>query len=170
MPWIILAVVTWVVGLGAVPQESFRKLVPFSLLAGFGLAMLVNLMGASIFRLWGFTQLSWPILGTPFWVLLAWVPTVIVFVYFLPTSSLPRLAWILLFPTAYTAIDYLFLRAGYRFFSPDWNLAYAFLLSLGIHLLILSFYLVSVRRPEATLSATTSTRERSGGHNPGGVS
>jgi hypothetical protein len=103
-------------------------------------------------------------------VLLAWVPTVVVFVYFLPTSSLARLAWILLFPAGYTAIDYLFLRAGLRFYSPDWNLAYAFLLSLGIHLLILSFYLVSVRRPEATLSATTSARERSGGRDPGGLS
>jgi len=157
MPWIILAIVVWVVGLLAVPQEDFRRLVPFGLIAGFALALLINLLATPILRLWGFRQLAWPILGIPFWILLAWVPSVILFVHFLPDNSLARLGWIILFPAIYTAIDYYFLRLGLRFYSPIWNLPYAFLLSLGTHLLILSYYLVSVRTPEAALSTPLGT-------------
>jgi hypothetical protein len=152
MPWIWLAVITWVVGLLAVPQEHFRRLVPFGLIAGFGFALVINLFGAPIFRLWGFSQVMWPILGIPFWALLAWIPSVIVFAYFLPEASLPRLGWLLLFPAVYTVIDFLFLRAGLRFFAQSWNLAYAFLLSLGAHMLILSYYLTSVRQPATSAS------------------
>lgn len=152
MPWIVLAVVLWVVALLAVPQEDFRRLVPFGLIAGFGLALLINLFGGPILGLWGFRQLAWPILGIPFWVLLAWVPSVILFVHFLPGNALARLAWILVFPAIYTGLDYYFLQTGLRFYSPNWSLPYAFLLGVGSHLLILSFYLVSVRSPEAALT------------------
>ncbi len=153
MPWVVLAVVVWVVGLLAVPQGEFRRLVPFGILAGFGLAMLVNILGSSIFGLWGFAKVSWPILGIPFWAFLAWIPSVILFVYYLPGPSLPRLGWLLLFPATYTAVDFLFIQQGLRFFSPDWNLAYDFLLSLGIHLFVLSWYLSST--PLSQVSAAT---------------
>lgn len=162
MPWIVLAVVLWVVALVAVPQENFRRLVPFGLIAGFGLALLINLFGSPIFQLWSFNRLSWPILGIPFWVLLSWVPSVILFVYFLPDNALARLGWLLLFPVGYTAVDYAFLKANLRFYSPNWNLAYAFLLSLGTHILVLSFYLSSIRAPAASLtspSEKSATRE-----------
>ncbi len=152
MPWIVLAIVLWVVGLLAVPQDDFRRLVPFSLLAGFGLALLINLIGSPILGLWGFRQVIWSILGIPFWVLMAWIPSVIIFVYYLPENSLARLAWILAFPVVYTALEWYFLRQGLRFFSPIWSLPYAFLLGLGTHLLVLSYYLVSVKPPEAALS------------------
>jgi len=162
MAWVLLAVVVWVAGLLAVPQEDFRRLVPFGVLAGFGLGLLVNILGSSIFGLWGFAQAAWPILGVPFWALFAWIPTVILFVYYLPGRSLARLAWLLLFPAVFTAVDFLYLQAGLRFFSPDWNLAYAFLLSLGLHIFVLSYYLTSVREPERILTAgaaRTETRE-----------
>lgn len=159
MPWIWLAVAVWVIGLLAVPQESFRRLVPFGLVAGFGLAFLINLFGTSIFQLWSYGRLSWPILGTPFWVLLAWIPAVVLFVHFLPEESLPRLAWLLLFPAAYTLIEFLFIRAGLRFYSHSWNLAYAFLLSLGTHMLVLSYYLTSIRQPSAPLSTSSPAQE-----------
>jgi len=160
MPWIILAVVAWVVGLLAVPQEDFRRLVPFGLIAGFGLALVINLFGGPILHLWSFRQAAWPILGIPFWVLLAWVPSVILFVHFLPDRSLPRLGWLLLFPAVYTALDYYFLRAGLRFFSANWNLPFAFLLSLGTHLLVLSFYLISVKaQPGEPVGAGAAARE-----------
>jgi hypothetical protein len=162
VPWVILAVITWVVGLLVVPQEAFRRLVPFSLIAGFGLALLINLLGVSVFHLWGFSQPIWPLLGIPFWALLSWIPSVIVFAYFLPSGSLARLAWVLLFPAGYTAIDFLLLKAGLRFFAPGWNLPQAFLLSLAVHLLVLSFYLVSVRHPEATLSQAATKDDEPG--------
>jgi len=152
--WVGLAVVLWVVGLLAVPEQAFRRLVPFGVIAGFGLALAVNLAGGPILGLWGFNRVTWPLLGIPFWVLLAWVPAVILFVYYLPADSLARAGWILLFPAVYTAVDYVFLRAGLRYFAPDWNIFYSFLLSLGIHLLILSFYLTSVATPVARVSAT----------------
>ena len=160
MPWILLAVVMWVVGLLAVPQESFRRLMPFGIIAGFGLALLVNILGSSVLGLWRFTSLSWPILGVPFWILLAWVPSVIIFVHFLPGDSLARLGWLLAFPAIYTAVEFLYLRAGLRIFSSHWNLMAAFLLSLGLHIFILAYYLISVRVPEATISAGGSQRPR----------
>ncbi|MCL6580387.1 MAG: hypothetical protein K6U08_02065 [Firmicutes bacterium] len=154
MAWVLLAVVLWVVGLLAVPEQAFRRLVPFGVVAGFGLALAVNLVGGPILGLWGFNRVTWPLLGIPFWVLLAWVPAVILFVYYLPDGSLARAGWILLFPAVYTAIDYVFLRAGLRHFAPNWNIVYSFLLSLGVHLLILSFYLTSVVAPGTRVSAT----------------
>jgi hypothetical protein len=160
MPWILLAVVLWVVGLLAVPQESFRRLMPFGIIAGFGLALLVNILCSSVLGLWRFTSLSWPILGVPFWIFLAWVPSVIIFVHFLPGDSLARLGWLLAFPAIYTAVEFLYLRAGLRIFSSHWNLMAAFLLSLGLHIFILAYYLISVRSPEATVSAGGSQRPR----------
>jgi hypothetical protein len=160
MPWILLAVVMWVVGLLAVPQESFRRLMPFGIIAGFGLALLVNILGSSVLGLWRFTSLSWPILGVPFWIFLAWVPSVVIFVHFLPGDSLARLGWLLAFPAIYTAVEFLYLRAGLRIFSSHWNLMAAFLLSLGLHIFILAYYLISVRVPEATISAGGSQRPR----------
>ncbi|RJQ06498.1 MAG: hypothetical protein C4551_08130 [Bacillota bacterium] len=159
MPWVILAIVIWVVTLLAVPQENFRRLVPFGIIAGFGLALLINMLGSSIFGLWGFRNVVWPILGIPFWVLLSWVPAVILFVHYLPETSLARLGWLLLFPVVFTAIEFLFLRQGLRFFSPDWNLVYSFLLSLGVHILVLSYYLTSVRSPVTSLSPGWPRRE-----------
>ena len=160
MPWILLAVVMWVIGLVAVPQESFRRLMPFGIIAGFGLALLVNILCSSVLGLWRFTSLSWPILGVPFWIFLAWVPSVIIFVHFLPGDSLARLGWLLVFPAIYTAVEFLYLRAGLRIFSSHWNLVAAFLLSLGLHIFILAYYLISVRSPEATVSAGGSQRPR----------
>ena len=160
MPWILLAVVMWVIGLVAVPQESFRRLMPFGIIAGFGLALLVNILGSSVLGLWRFTSLSWPILGVPFWIFLAWVPSVVIFVHFLPGDSLARLGWLLAFPAIYTAVEFLYLRAGLRIFSSHWNLVAAFLLSLGLHIFILAYYLISVRVPEATISAGGSQRPR----------
>jgi len=160
MPWILLAVVMWVIGLLAVPQESFRRLMPFGIIAGFGLALLVNILGSSVLGLWRFTSLSWPILGVPFWIFLAWVPSVVIFVHFLPGDSLARLGWLLAFPAIYTAVEFLYLRAGLRIFSSHWNLIAAFLLSLGLHIFILAYYLISVRVPEATISAGGSQRPR----------
>jgi hypothetical protein len=154
MGWVLLAVIVWAAAFLAIPQKDFRRLVPFGVVAGFGLALLVNIMGSSIFGLWGFREVVWPILGVPFWAVLAWVPAAVAFVYFLPDASLPRLGWLLLFPAAFTAIDFIFLRAGLFFFSPDWNLAYSFLLSVGLHLLILSYYLTSVRGRAAQADAT----------------
>ncbi len=169
MPWIILAIVVWVVGLLAVPQDEFRRLIPFGLIAGFGLALLINLLGGPILQLWGFSQLSWPMLGIPFWVLLTWIPSVILFVYFLPGNSLARLGWLLLFPVVYTAIEYYFLRAGLRYYSPTWSLPFAFLLSLGIHLLILAYYLTSVGAPRAALSSPATTGRGSNSTRRGGA-
>jgi len=153
MPWVLLAIVVWVLGLLAVPQPDFRRLVPFGIVAGFGLGLLVNILGSSVFGLWGFGAAAWPILGIPFWAVFTSIPAVIVFVYYLPGGSLGRLAWLLAFPTAFTVVDFLYLRAGYRFFSPDWNLVLSFFLSLGLHILILSYYLTSVREPERVLTA-----------------
>ena len=152
LAWFILAVVVWVIALLIVPQESFRRLVPFGIIAGFGLGLLVNIVAFSIFGLYGFGQVLWPILGIPFWAVFAWIPSVIVFAYYLPERSLPRLGWLLLFPLGYTAIEFLFLRAGLRFFAPEWNLFYAFLLALGVHLFVLSYYLTSVRTPVGAMT------------------
>ncbi|MEW6031752.1 MAG: hypothetical protein AB1645_02540 [Bacillota bacterium] len=153
MGWVILAVVVWVVALLAIPQEHFRRLIPFGIIAGFALGLLVNILAFSIFGLYGFGQVMWPILGIPFWAILAWVPSVILFVYFLPEHSLARLGWLLLFPAGFTLIEFFFLRAGLRVYSPGWNLAYAFVLSLGIHIVVLAYYLTSVRTPLRSASA-----------------
>jgi hypothetical protein len=163
MGWVILAVVVWVVTLLAVPQESFRRLVPFGILAGFGLGLLINILAFSIFGLYGFGQVVWPILGIPFWAVFTWIPAVILFVYYLPENSLPRLGWLLLFPAVFTAIEYFFLQTGLRFHSPEWNLFYAFLLSLGTHILVLSYYLTSVRTPARAVSTGNPVLERERG-------
>lgn len=159
MGWVILAAVTWAGGLLVVPQPDFRRLVPFGIITGFGLGFVTNIVGSSIFGLWGFSDALWPILGIPFWSLLAWIPAVIVFVYYLPESALPRLFWLLGFPAAFEVVNLIFLREGLRFFSADWNLVYSYLLSLGLHIFVLSYYLASVR---PALPAGTSAREEYG--------
>lgn len=163
MGWVILAAVTWAGGLLVVPQRDFRRLVPFGILAGFALGLLTNIVGSSIFGLWGFADVLWPILGIPFWSLLAWIPAVIVFVYFLPESALPRLGWLLAFPAAFEVVNFIFIREGLRFFSPDWNYAYSYILSLGLHIFVLSYYLSSVR---PALGAATDAQRAYGDRGP----
>jgi len=137
----VITAVLWVAGLLLVPAERFRLLLPFGLLAGFGLAAIINLMGSSVMGLWEFHRTGLlAVRGVPLMALLAWVPVVIVFVRFLPQAALPRLAWLLAFPLGYTALEYLLLRLGARSFAAGWNLEYSFALSLAVHVGVLAWY------------------------------
>lgn len=144
MVYSLLAGGFWILGLLLVPADRFRRLLPFGLIAGFALAAAINVVGSGILGLWRFggTGLL-TVQGVPLMALLAWVPVVILFAHFLPSTAPWRLAWLLLFPLGFTLLEFGLLRLGVRTFAPNWNLFHAFALSLSVHIVVLAGFLLT---------------------------
>ncbi|AGB40722.1 hypothetical protein Halha_0749 [Halobacteroides halobius DSM 5150] len=141
--WIYLFLILAVGMILVVPTEKIRDLLPFGLVGGFLVAIIIQYLAVNIFRLWEFNYALVPLAGFPLGVGLAWVPPEIVFGYFWPSleTKLTRVMYILFFAIVSTLLEYLFLLMGYRKYL-NWNIYSTFLLAVVIHS-ALAYYLTS---------------------------
>ncbi len=115
-----------------VPKKEIINLLPFGLIGGFIVALVVQYLAINIFSWWKFNAalISWA--NIPLGILAAWVPPVIIFGYYFPRI---KFNWGLVaaFVVGATVIEYLFVATGYRDYI-NWNIYLTLGLGLIIHL------------------------------------
>ncbi len=132
-----------------VPWERVKELAFVGLVGGLVLALVVvylmqNYLGFWVFRRVDLLSAS----GIPLFLAASWFPLIIVFSHLLAQyrSLLPVVLILLAFPLGATLL-HLLLRASGMLLYRNWNLPLTFILSLGIHLVIM-FYLYATGRLE----------------------
>ncbi len=135
LAWLGLFLVLWLVALLSVPRARLVDLLLPSFLLGTVAALLVNLVGSSLLGLWRFPVALVPVFGVPLFLLLAYMPEMLLFLHYwdyLPGGSTERFVYILAFSLANTAVAHLAATFKYLVFVR-WNLLLFFLLSFFIH-------------------------------------
>lgn len=138
--WIYLFVVLMIILFLLVPKEKIIKLLPFSFVAGFGLALVLQYFAVNIFRWWEFNYGLINLFNAPLGVSLSWMPAVIIFAYFWPLaiSKLGKLIYTFIFALGTTVVEYSFVLLGYRRYI-NWSVLLTFILAFIIHLLLASY-------------------------------
>ncbi|WP_459836433.1 hypothetical protein [Halanaerobaculum tunisiense] len=118
-----------------VPLEKIKELLPFGLVGGFVLAVIIQYLAVDLLKLWRFNVAFLSFKGIPIAVLLAWIPPVIVFRYFWFRigSALGKMLYILFFALSTTAFEYASVLFNYRDYL-NWNVFLTFALALVVHL------------------------------------
>ncbi|WP_258360904.1 hypothetical protein [Moorella sulfitireducens (nom. illeg.)] len=132
-----------------VPWERVKELALIGLVGGLVLAFLVIYLMQNYLGFWAFRRVDLiGIGGIPLFLAASWFPLVITFSHLLAQyrSLLPVVLVLLAFPLGATLI-HLLLRANGMLFYYNWNLPLTFILSLGIHLVIM-LYLYATGRLE----------------------
>ncbi|GAB6098805.1 hypothetical protein JCM16358_06840 [Halanaerocella petrolearia] len=144
--WFYLSVILTIGMFFLVPTERVIELLPFGLVGGFGVAVIVQYLAVDLFNLWQFKAELLSIKGIPVGILLSWIPPVIIFGHFWRElgSNLERGAYILGFAVATTIMEYVFVVTGYRKYLY-WNVYLTFLLAVVIHI-GLGYYLAVASR------------------------
>ncbi len=133
-----------------VPRRRIVDLLPFGLIGGLGIALLVQ--SAAILYLglwqWKYTEpFGWR--GLPLFISAAWIPVEIIFAHYIhETPKEMTLPYVLGFAGAATAVDWWFVRGGYQV-PIRWSVFSTFVLGLVIHAL-LALYVLSVSRRRTT--------------------
>ena len=92
--YIVFALLMFMLMIIMVPREKIRKLFWFSLLWG---------PTVDVFLVWSFSALRFyqyqyikpfDFFGIPIWNALAWIPAIVLFIYFLPERKEPYLIWL----------------------------------------------------------------------------
>ncbi|MGM0502043.1 MAG: hypothetical protein ACQERJ_05905 [Bacillota bacterium] len=120
-----------------VPWAEIKKLLPFGLIGGLAVALLMQYFAVNVFQWWRFNYALINLANTPLGVTLSWVPPVIIFAYFwsIAVSNLGKLIYIFVFALGTTVVEYSFVLAGYREYL-NWNIYLTLGLALIIHLLL----------------------------------
>lgn len=142
--WVEFFILVSIMMLVLVPRERIVQLLPFGLVAGFVVAFIIQVLAVSILQLWSFNHLSFiSFRGIPIFVVLAWIPSTIIFAHLVISSNTTIILYILPFGFALisTIVEYLFVHFGYRTYLR-WNVLATFLLALAIHS-AMTFYLAS---------------------------
>ncbi len=146
--WLALFFVLWAVVFLVVPRDRIVNLLLPSFLGGTVVALVVNLIGASVLGLWRFPVALVPVLGIPLFFLLAYMPAMLLFLHYwdhLPGGSTEKVLYLITFSLANTVLAYFALSLGYVVFIR-WNLLYFFLLALALYgLVALLFFAPGVR-------------------------
>lgn len=135
-----------------VPRDRILRLLLFGLIAGFGLAFILQYGAVNIFRWWKFNYALIEIYGAPLGVSLSWIPAVIIFAYFWPlaVSRLGQLIYLIFFAVGTTIVEYSFVIFGYREYI-NWNVLLTFCLAFIVHLLLAFYlYLTTAKKPMST--------------------
>jgi len=131
-----------------VPRDRIINLLLPSFLGGTVIALIINLIGVPILGLWRFPVALVPILGIPLFLLLAFMPGVLLFLHYwehLPGGSTEKALYLVTFSLVTTVIAFIALRLGYLLFIR-WNLLYFFLLSLALYgLVVFLFFTPGIR-------------------------
>jgi len=128
-----------------VPRERIKDLLLVGIVVGVLMAFALLYLMQNV---WGFWILRgvdlFNILGIPFFLTVAWLPIIIAFGHLLAQyRSVAMIGVILLgFPLGATLI-HVILLANNMLVYTNWNLAYTFLVSLGLHLAVLVYLQVT---------------------------
>ncbi len=134
------------INLVLVPRKRIIELLPFGLVAGMGLALLIQIMAVWYLGLWRWRYLEplgWR--GLPLFIAAAWIPAEVIFAHYVeasPSQTTPL--YVIGFAAIATLVEWWFVRGGYHV-PIHWNLVYTFALGLAVHTL-LSLYLLAVAR------------------------
>ncbi|MHB8756990.1 MAG: hypothetical protein ACYC6V_03120 [Bacillota bacterium] len=142
--WPGLAVIVWVATLALVPPRRFGALLPIGLIGGFFLTLAIQYLAIDVLDLWRFNlAFAGPtIYLTPLWLLIAYVPEVILFIHHYPVNNVSRVFYIVLFALANTLIEWAFVGAGLRSYI-HWNVLFTFALAVVVHLIVLGLYVAT---------------------------
>ncbi|MGM0370114.1 MAG: hypothetical protein ACQEP9_06830 [Bacillota bacterium] len=123
-----------------VPREEILNLLPFGLVGGFVVALILQYFAVNVFRWWKFNYGWVEIFNTPLGVSLSWIPPVIIFAYFwsITNSIWGKLIYIFSFALITTIGEYIFVITEYRRYL-NWNVYLTLVLAFVIHLLLGSY-------------------------------
>jgi len=145
MVWIDLFLIASIVMLIAVPRRRIIQLLPFGVVGGFILALVIQFIAVPWLHLWRFDILGVAsVHGIPVFLALAWLPATIIFAHFLPAmrSLVSLIAYILAFAAGASLLEFGFVYFGYRSFI-HWNIYLTFLLGAALHS-SLAYYFLTV--------------------------
>lgn len=134
--WPLLAVVVWGGTLLVVPRERFKELLSAGIVAGFLLALAIQMIGIPALKLWKFRflELALPVLGVPLLLPFTYIAEVILFLHWLPRETATRWLYIGVFSAANTIVNVFMVRQGIKLI-PHWNALATFLVAMGSHAL-----------------------------------
>lgn len=110
----MFAFALFLIALAFIPRKHMRMLFLESLVWGF-FASLVYLASGSALGLFHYRRAGpFAFLGSPIWLNLAWIPAILIFLYFKPPMKKPILFWsyLLLFSLMSAMVDTSFLHLG----------------------------------------------------------
>lgn len=142
--WVEFFMLLSIVMLVLVPRETIVRLLPFGLVAGFVVALIIQLLAVPLLGLWSFNYVSFVAYkGIPIFVALAWVPSTIIFAHYVNTLDSPLLLYLISigFALISSIVEYLFVHYGYREYQK-WNIMATFALALALHG-VMAYYLTS---------------------------
>lgn len=123
-----------------VPKEKYKELFWFGLIWGYLGSTVLVFFFSTVFKLFHYERVMPTItFGGPLWLTFAWIPTIMLYLHYLPT----RKEWyvfplyLVAFSVAGTEVERIFNRCGYLVYS-HWSPVYRFFLSL------VWFYLVAL--------------------------
>ncbi|MGE5654535.1 MAG: hypothetical protein ACM3ZQ_09815 [Bacillota bacterium] len=129
-----------------VPRRRIVGLLPFGLIAGAGVALVVQTTAIWYLGLWRWRYLEpfgWR--GLPLFISATWIPAEIIFAHYIEeTPKELTVLYILGFAGIATGVEWWFVRGGYQV-PIHWSLLYTFILGVVIHTL-LSLYVLAIAR------------------------
>lgn len=123
-----------------IPRKTIRHLFGFSLVWGYlGSLFFIIVFGGGLFKLfyWRFSE-PFTFFQSPFLLNLAWVPAIMIYIYFLPKIKHLHLLFLFSFALVSAGLDEMFHRMGlleYIHWHPFWRfiIAVVWLLGATIH-------------------------------------
>lgn len=139
--WLLFFIAVTLITVAFVSRERIATLLPFSLWAGAGLALVIQYIAVNMLHLWRFNFIQFPIFGIPLFLILAWTPAEILFGSFLSRfHSFQSTALLVIgFAALSTLMEWAFEAFGYRTLL-NWSLLGTFILALAVHS-FLAYYL-----------------------------
>lgn len=138
--WFYLFAIVSLILFLLVPREEILNLLPFGLVGGFVVALILQYFAVNVFRWWEFNYAWIEIFNTPLWVSLSWIPPVIIFAYFwsITNSIWGKLIYVFSFALITTIAEYISVLIGYRKYL-NWNVYLTLVLAFVIHFLLGSY-------------------------------
>jgi len=148
--WVLLFILAAIAMLVFVPRRDVIKLLPFGVVGGFLVALVVQWLAVTVLRVWKFNYTDFAAYrGIPLFLTLAWMPITIIFGHWLLQirQGTGRFFYIAAFALSTVLLEWMLVLTRYRVYLRYWNLFYTAALALVLHYL-LAWYLLSTRRVE----------------------
>lgn len=114
-----------------VPRKAIRQYITVAFFSGFGQGIIVTALLSSILDFWKFNYTdTFSLDGVPIFIVLAWVPVVIIYSYYFYRFKKPSeiFAYIMAFSLATSLFVHWLVRAGFLIFLK-WNSLYTVILA-----------------------------------------
>ncbi|HEY3314825.1 MAG TPA: hypothetical protein VGL40_06010 [Bacillota bacterium] len=142
--WVILLVGAYAVAL-LLLRRRFLGLLPYGFVAGFFYTLAIQYLAVDVLGLWRYRlAFAGPtVYGIPFFVLLVWIPEVMLFIHYYPVNNVSRVFYIFMFSVGATLIQYPFVSPLELLIYLQWNVFWTFVLAVASHLAALWIYELS---------------------------